>query len=292
AYFEAQDSTWDIKLTTEESRSRLHQVGAWISQLVALFEGDILVTSATPYQLLVRMLIEHADALGIVLPKDSSDEDEDNGPKSVASASNAGSLADTKKQATPKGASRGHAAHYWSAHDPDASCGHKGLGYHAHFTETCNNDTTELLTDYDLKTAATSDVGQAQHVAQRLHYRGIGPTRLYADGGYPTPSNLVSISAMGTVLEAPVHRGKMDVGTYSRMDFSFDLSGDYNHCPQGHSATRLALRVSEYGSKDSETLFMFFDADTCSSCDRRSLCPVRAPNNKRSRETRLEISDE
>lgn len=292
AYFEAQDSNWEIKLTTEESRSRLHQAGGWLSQLAALFADDILVTSATPYQLLIRMLVEHADALGIAVPQNSSDEDDCDGPESGASASNTASLGDSKKKAKSKGSSRGSAARYWSAHDPDASCGHKGLGYHAHFTETCNNDTTELLTDYDLKTAAIPDVGQAQHVAKRLHARGIGPTRLYADGGYPTPSNLVSISAMGTVLEAPVHRGKMDVEAYSRTDFSFDLSGDNNHCPQGHSATRLALRVSEYGSKDSDTLFMFFDAETCSSCDRRSLCPVRTPNNKRSRETRLEISEE
>lgn len=292
AYFEAQDSNWEIKLTTEESRSRLHQVGGWLSQLAALFADDILITSATPYQLLRRMLVEHADALGIVFPNDSSDEDNCDGPKSGASTSNTAPLGDaTKKEAKPKGPSRGPAARYWSAHDPDASCGHKGLGYHAHFTETCNNDTTELLTDYDLKTAAIPDVGQAEHVAKRLHERGIGPKKLYADGGYPTPSNFVSIGAMGTVLEAPVHRGKMNVETYSRTDFSFDLSGDNDHCPQGHSATRIALRVSEYGSKDSATLFMFFDAETCSSCDRRSLCPVRTPNNKRSRETRLEVSE-
>ena len=73
-----------------------------------------------------------------------------------------------------------------------------------HFTETCRNESTELLTDYVVLTAAQPDIGQAVPTLQRLSERGLRPQILYADGGYPTPNDLVVAPQMGTELWAPV----------------------------------------------------------------------------------------
>ena len=77
-------------------------------------------------------------------------------------------------------------------HDPDAGFGHKGLGYHVRLAETCHNDSSELLTDYEVLTAANTDGGHALPVIERLAAHNRPAEVLYADGGYPTPAQLVA----------------------------------------------------------------------------------------------------
>ena len=79
------------------------------------------------------------------------------------------------KRRDKEGRQKPHAARYWSPHDPDASFGYKGLGYHVHIAETCRNGRTELLTDYAVLTAAQSDSGRSTPALQRLGERGMAP---------------------------------------------------------------------------------------------------------------------
>src|SRR5690606_38218058 len=185
--------------------------------------------------------------------------------------------------------SKGGKARFWSPHDPDASFGHKGLGYHVHITETCRNTSTELLTDYDVVTAADSDVGRAMPVIERLRKRNLAADTLYADGGYPTPANLVEARNAGTELYAPVHRGRMAGESFARGDFVWD-EGQLVACPAGHPPTRRGSRASSDAQSRRRSLHVFFDAATCNRRPDNKRCPVRHPTHDRSREYRLDLA--
>jgi len=282
----SKNSTWEEAKTGPSQE----QAGAWLATAIAAFADNESVRTRESYRLMVRMLEEHA----VLRPKsdddngDKNDDDSPQGPPAAASALSKNQAKakrrSKKKRKSPK------KARLWSAHDPDASFGHKGLGYHVHVAETCGNDGPEVLTDYEVLTAADTDIGRAQPSLERLEERGMRPEVYFADGGYPTPDGLLQARELGTELHSPVHRGKMPRDTMSRGDFALSEDHLVRRCPEGHSPTRHASRTSESATSSKQVNYAFFDARVCDACPKRALCPVRTPNNKRSRETRLELS--
>jgi hypothetical protein len=317
AWYEADEGGWEQPVGKPELAASLRQLGGWMAHLIELYAGDKEVTEGEPYQLLVRMVGEHGEELGQVqgtAPPDPQDRGEQGGGGASASAAGppppqpASAKGPSEDSASPraagnKGAGQGGGkgpeqdkpkgkARYWSPHDPDASFGHKGLGYHVQITETCRNEPTELLTDYDVLTAAESDVGQASPVLERLRARERAPQVLYADGGYPSPQGLLEVRASGTELWAPVHRGKLSKETYTRSDFERDEQGQVVRCPQGHAPTRHGERESSDTHQPRRSLHVFFEATTCRACPQLERCPVRTPNHPGAREYRLDFADE
>lgn len=265
-------------------KEQLRLLGRWMAQLLEGFADDKEVCSGEPYQLMRRMVREHRKAL---LPESAPDQEPE--PPGGDAPTPPGSAA--PQQEAPSQQVQGQ-ARYWSPHDPDASFGHKGLGYHVHITETCGNEGTELLTDYGVVTAAQSDVGQAPPVVRRLKARGRAPQVLFTDGGYPTPADLVELAQSGTELYAPVHRGRLPVESYTRQDFPRDEQGRVVCCPQGHAPTRHGERSSSDSHHPRRSLYVFFDGQTCRACPDLDQCPVRTPNHGTAREYRLELSAE
>lgn len=282
---------WEGEVTGPEAKASLQKLGVWVRQLVDQFASDEAVRETEPYQLLVRLLREHAEALSQSVEHDEQNDDE----PPTASLGNAGNRrkAQRKKRSKKRKKKTGKAgkARYWTPHDPDASFGHKGLGYHVHVAETCRNNSTELLTDYDVVTAADSDVGRALAVIERLAEHDRRADALYADGGYPTPDHLVEARCVGTELYAPVHRGRLSDETFSRTDFAWE-DGQLVACPAGHKPSRYGERASSDAASRRRSLHVFFDAEHCTPCALRDRCPVRQPNNQRSREYRLDIADQ
>ncbi len=284
AWYRADDEGWEQAADPNEASGKLRQAGAWVAELVQRFAQDSAVRDTEPYALLRRLMVEHADALGV--EHKGSDRDEDDKPPPNACGNARKKRRPQRKRKKPK--HRG--ARFWSPHDPDASFGHKGLGYHVEVTETCRNACVELLTDYDVRTAAQPDIGQATPVLQRLQKRGRAPTELYADGGYPTPQSLWTCHQQGTELFSPVHRGRMDRDAWSRADFTRDTQGRIVACPRGHAPTRYGQRHSSDTTHARRSLHVFFDGQRCRSCTDLRRCPVRTPNNKRSTEYRLDMA--
>lgn len=287
-----QQGQWDPEVKASDKQARLHEMGRLVTATLEAFSGDDEVTVGEPYRLLQRLADEHREALGLAPIKPSAsggDDDDDSGnDDSRASSSDKPNAAKGRKSRVIS-----RQARYWSASDPDASCGHKGLGYHAHFTETCRNESTELLTDYAVLTAAQPDIGQAMPVLERLAERGLRPRVLYADGGYPTPNDLIVAPQMGTELYAPVNRGRLAKNSFPRADFATDAEQQtVVQCPAGHAPSRHAERESSDSIHPRRAMFAFFRAQTCDPCPQRDRCPVRQPNNKRSHEYRLELSAE
>jgi hypothetical protein len=283
---------WEREVDKSDRAARLRELGSLVELTLEAFSSDAVVCEGQEYALLRRLADEHAAALGLSDSGcDTSEDDDsmgsDDEPPAAAGAEK------TSKRRRKTGRKKPHSARYWSPHDPDASFGHKGFGYHVHVAETCRNVGTELLTDYAVVTAAQTDVGQALPSLQRLAERDRSPEVMYADGGYPTPADLVSAKRMGTELCAPVNRGKLSADSMSRADFKLDRSTlVVLQCPAGAAPTRHGERESSDSMQPRRSLFAFFATETCNPCPMRARCPVRQPNNARSREYRLELSEE
>src|SRR5690606_28334021 len=101
------------------------------------FASDEAVRQSEPYQLLERLLREHAAALGQESDEDTPDDVDE--PPSAPTATNGRNRRKAARRKKKAAKGKGGKARFWSPHDPDASFGHKGLGYHVHITETCRN---------------------------------------------------------------------------------------------------------------------------------------------------------
>src|SRR5699024_6712112 len=125
---------------------RHHEVGQWLARLLEEFQGDEAVSQSEPYRLLARLLDEHGKAFGYEPHEqdeaDGRDDDDGATPASAAGTSVRASSSTIRKPRRNKRRAKTRRkkpgkARYWSPHDPDASMGHKGLGYHVHVAETC-----------------------------------------------------------------------------------------------------------------------------------------------------------
>ena len=129
------DSEGWFGLGPAEQKVKLEELAQYVYELIVLFDKDKGVKNSEPYQLLNRLFCEQCE----FTERSTSDE------------------GSSKIQVKKK--TEGETLQ--SPYDPDASYGHKGAGYSAHITETCNNsEKTEIITDYEVHGAARSDVGQ------------------------------------------------------------------------------------------------------------------------------------
>jgi len=120
-----------------------------------------------------------------------------------------------------------------SPYDPDASYGHKGKGYSAYITETCNNKgQCEIITDFEVHGAARSDKGKATEIVNRLASANLKPETLYADGGYPSAPSALEVVTKDIEFIAPVDRARLPEDVMGRDRFEFDQAGLVVQCPK------------------------------------------------------------
>lgn len=166
-----------------------------------------------------------------------------------------------------------------SPYDPDASYGHKGPGYSVHITETCNNDTTEIITDYEVHGAARSDIAKTLDVIERLDSAGLKPETLFADGGYPSVPSALKIQQEGIEFMTPVNRSRISDSVMGRDSFAFNSEGLVEHCPMGHGP--IDHRILSKNNKTDRSFYAIFNGNICRSCTILDhVCPVRAPNHR------------
>jgi len=278
-------------LGAAERKAKVSALAVDIHRLIEIFADSKRVKESEEYRLLVRLFSEQCEV--VESPKSGGD---DNGGTSAGSDGNAGGANESKTTVEVKKNSGGNTLQ--SAFDTDASYGHKGQGYSAHITETCNNsEAAEIITDYEVHGAARSDVGKAQDALERLAESDMLPEKLYADGGYPSVPSTYQIQESGVELVAPVNRGPMEESVMGRDMFEFDADGKVTRCPDGHPAIDQKILSN---NSTTHALHALFDGDKCRACDKLERCPVRAPNHRDKgagpRETvgnfRLEITPE
>ncbi len=237
--------------------AKMAQLAKYLNKLIALFKNDIQVTTTEPYQLLVRLFKEQCEVIN------KSDSDQGDG---------------TNKKIKVKKKSQGPTLQ--SPYDPDASYGHKGKGYSAHITETCNNkDNCEIITDFEVHGAARSDKGKAPGIVNRLESAGLKPQTIYADGGYPSAPSALEVVTKNIEFIAPVDRARLSDDVMGRDQFEFDQEGLLVQCPQKQRPIDHRMRSSN--NKKGSSLHAIFNGDTCRACSKLDQCPVRAPNNRK-----------
>jgi DDE family transposase/transposase-like protein DUF772 len=237
-------------LKPAEQKVKLRQLAQYLYDLIILFERDNDIKSKEPYKLLERLLNEQCE-----IDPDSAESNK---------------IQLKKKTQGEK---------LQSPYDPDASYGHKGAGYSAHITETCNNPgKPEIITDYEVHGAARSDVAKMIPVIERLESAGLKPETLFADGGYPSVPSALKVIKQGIDFMAPVNRARLPDDIMGRDLFEFDSDGHALSCPRGHRP--IDHRILSANNRKRRSLHAIFDGDICRSCRLLDQCPVRAPNHR------------
>jgi hypothetical protein len=230
-----------------EQKIKLEELAGYLYELILLFEKDGEITGSEAYQLMKRLFSEQCECA----PED---------PLKI------------RVKTKTEGAT------LQSPYDPDASCGHKGPGYSAHITETCNNAKTEIITDYEVHGAARSDIGKALSVIERLDAAGCKPDTLFADGGYPSVPSALKVKEQNIDFITPVNRARLSQEVIGRDRFHFDAEGLLTACPMGHKP--IDHRILSAHNTTDRSLHAIFDGNTCRSCTMLDQCPVRAPNHR------------
>jgi hypothetical protein len=236
-----------------EQKVKLQELAEYLYELIVIFGNDNKIKSNESYQLLDRLFREQCE-----IKNDSPSNEESSKIK-------------IKKK--PEGET------LQSPYDPDVSYGHKGSGYSAHITETCNNSgKTEIIADYEVHGAARSDIGKALSVVERLDAAGLKPETLFADGGYPSVPSALAITEKRIEFIAPVNRSRLSDEIIGRDRFQFNSDGFATKCPMGHNP--IDHRMLSHNNKKGKSLHAIFDGDTCRQCSLLDGCPVRAPNHR------------
>ena len=240
-----------------EHKQNLEQLTKYLDKLIVVFKNDQQVTDSEPYQLLVRLFQEQCE---------------------ISNESDPGAGSGNDQQIKVKKKTQGETLQ--SPYDPDASFGHKGKGYSAHITETCNNTgKSEIITDYEVHGAARSDVGKAPEIIDRLESAGLMPETLFADGGYPSAPSALKVIESEVEFMAPVNRARLPEDVMGRDQFRFDKDGFVLLCPEQHRP--IDHRMRSANNKKGRSLHAIFKGGICRACSKLDQCPVRAPNNRK-----------
>ena len=155
--------------------------------------------------------------------------------------------------------------------DPDATYdGHKGPGYQAQISETCNRENeVQLITCAIPQTATESDANAVEEVLKDLKANDLAPDEMLADTNYTSDENVQLAAEQGVELIGPVTGCSTDDEHLNIDDFNIDeKTEEVICCPAGHKP-----ESSEHNSDTGKTKTVM-PSSTCSQCDFRKECPT------------------
>ena len=119
--------------------------------------------------------------------------------------------------------------------DEDVTCGHKGPGYEATFTETCTaKNPFQVITDVQVDTSNISDQRKTVDVVNRLDSNNLKPGVLYTDGGFTSGENIVDCADKGVDLQGNLVGVDKSPEKLKLADFQFEPDGvTVTACPDG-----------------------------------------------------------
>lgn len=170
------------------------------------------------------------------------------------------------------------AMRFVSPYDMDVRSGYKGSGhqwrgYKVHYTETCEEDSPNLITDVQTTSAAEPDLHTLAKIQASLAENNRLPQTQFADGGYTMAPNLVSsqrdygIELIGPVRDDPSWQRKENTG-FDIGNFQIDFETKTAICPQGHLNRSWKIRP-----KDQQNyVWAAFSVKVCRPCPVRELC--------------------
>jgi len=165
-----------------------------------------------------------------------------------------------------------------SPYDPDARYGKKRrtewTGYKVHLTETCDEETPDLITDVLTTPATTSDFDVLPTIQQQLAARDLTPSEQIVDSGYPTADHILTSQAnhktdiIGPVASDHSWQAKAGEG-FAAAQFVIDWEQKQATCRQGKTSTQWVARPDKDGQLSIQIKFAKAD---CAACSARPQC--------------------
>jgi len=135
---------------------------------------------------------------------------------------------------------------FFSPYDLDASAAKKRstywIGYKAHFTETCDEDFTRLITQVTTTIAPIPDRQALPDIHEVLDQRQLLPEQHLVDAGYTDAEALVAsqkeyqVDLVGPTAKDYRWQARQQSG-YALTDFSIDWEHEQARCPQGYTSS-------------------------------------------------------
>ena len=178
-----------------------------------------------------------------------------------------------------------------SPYDPEARYSKKRntewTGYKVHLTETCDDDTPNLITDVTTTSAPIPDSVVLPTIQDQVADRQLTPTEQIVDSGYVTADHLVhSRTEHGVDLLGPVvgdYRWQATAGNgFAAAQFVIDWEAQQATCPQGQQRVVWMERPDHH---DHATIHIKFSKPVCAACGRRPDC-TRSATEPRSLQIR------
>jgi transposase len=165
-----------------------------------------------------------------------------------------------------------------SPYDPDARYGKKRetewTGYKVHITETCDDETPNLITDVLTTPATTSDIAVLPIIQANLATRQVTPREQVVDTGYVSADHLLTsrtdhgIDLLGPVPGDQSWQGQVANG-FAAAQFVIDWDRRHAICPQGQRSVVWTERPDRHGHP---TVRIAFSKPVCAACTRRADC--------------------
>ncbi len=171
------------------------------------------------------------------------------------------------------------AAHFLSSpHDNDAHLSKKHttcwIGYKVHLTETCEEETPNLITHVETTPAPTADGEVTPRVHQALAAKGLLPATHLVDTGFLDAALLVESQRDYAVkLLGPTRRDQRwqarAVEGFGSEHFAVDFAKQVAICPAGHTSIQWDPQIDNRGN---DSIYIRFSPKDCGSCPSRPKC--------------------
>ena len=158
-------------------------------------------------------------------------------------------------------------------YDSEARRGTKGgafwLGYKAHFTETCDDNTPHLVVHVDTTEPAVADLLRVKPIHEALKQKGLLPAKHFVDNNYVTSKLLVdSKKDYGVALIGPIKAPRPPTGFTIDL-FDIDWEREVATCPTNKQSVRWRPRVTKTGR---EQIDVGFSPQDCKACPLNEAC--------------------
>lgn len=147
-------------------------------------------------------------------------------------------------------------------------------GYKVHLTETCDEDTPNLVVHVETTPATTPDFAVTGDIHQALAAKDLRPATHLVDAGYVDGAHLAaSRRDYGIDLVGPApadHSWQFQAGRgFATGDFTLDWAAQQATCPQGHSSMKWSPPRDAQGTT---VINIRFPRAACAACPCRQDC--------------------
>ncbi len=152
-------------------------------------------------------------------------------------------------------------------------CGTTWVGYIAHLSETCDDDSAHLVTHVATTDASGHEAQSIEGIHDALVAKQLRPDEHYVDAAYVDALQLVKAQEQGIETVGPPRPNsswqKKTEGAYNLEQFEIDWENKQVTCPQGKTTRPWKEHVRASGDP---YLFARFRKQDCLECKARHLC--------------------